>query len=270
MATYVVGDIQGCFSGLKTLLNVVSFEPEKDTLIAVGDLIGRGPESLATLDYLYSLGESFDSVLGNHDLHLLAISCGIRQAKPNDKLDSLLASPNLKTYIEWLRFKPLAMSLNNSTLITHAGLYPQWSIQQALALSHECCTQLQGDNWPAFLNNMYGNKPAKWSQKLTENDRWRFIVNAFTRMRYMVDANTLEFKCKDAPQHAPPSLIPWFTMANKQLLPEQKIIFGHWATLNGQTNQRQYVALDTGYIWKNSLTLLDINNSKKYSVSYQD
>ncbi|WP_340678477.1 symmetrical bis(5'-nucleosyl)-tetraphosphatase [Paraglaciecola sp.] len=270
MADYIVGDIQGCFDGLKKLLASVSFDPTKDKLIAVGDLVGRGPQSLETLEYLYSLGEQFDTVLGNHDLHLLAIYCGIRQAKPNDKLGKLLADKNIATYIHWLRGKPLALAIDDNTLVSHAGLYPQWSVQQALNLSAECSALLQSTSWQTHLAQMYGNKPDKWQVELSGNERWRFTINAFTRMRYMYDAQKLEFNCKDSPAKAPKNLSPWFEVSNKNLTDNTRLIFGHWATLAGQTNNRQFIALDTGYIWGQQLTMWQVQNNKKYSVSFQD
>ena len=147
MSTYIVGDIQGCFDGLQNLLKKVEFSPTKDHLIAVGDLIGRGTQALETLDYLYSLEDNFDTVLGNHDLNLMAIYAGIRKAKPGDNLDVLLTSSNIKNHINWLRGKPLALMAGPKTLVTHAGLYPEWSVKKALKLSIEVSDQLQGTYW---------------------------------------------------------------------------------------------------------------------------
>jgi bis(5'-nucleosyl)-tetraphosphatase (symmetrical) len=270
VADYIIGDIQGCFDGLKKLLTSVSFDPTKDKLIAVGDLIGRGPQSLETLQYLYSLGQQFDTVLGNHDLHLLAIYSGVRQAKANDKLDKLLGDKNIATYIHWLRGKPLALAIDDNTLVSHAGLYPQWSIKQALQLSDECSALLQSSNWQSHLGQMYGNKPDTWSVALSGDERMRFIINAFTRMRYMYDAKKLEFKFKDAPTLAPQNLLPWFDIPNKNLFDNNRLIFGHWATLAGQTNNKQFIGLDTGYIWGQQLTMWQVQNGKKYSVNFQD
>jgi bis(5'-nucleosyl)-tetraphosphatase (symmetrical) len=157
MPNYIVGDIQGCYSGLRALLKKAQFNPTKDKLWAVGDLIGRGPEALQTLRFLYALGDRFETVLGNHDLHLLAIYCGVRQAKPADKLDELLAAKELPGYIKWLRSKPLAIRLDQHTLLTHAGLYPLWSYEKALGLSLEISEQLSGKHWKALLQQMYSN-----------------------------------------------------------------------------------------------------------------
>lgn len=270
MAIYIVGDIQGCFSGLQRLLRKVDFSPKRDKLIAVGDLVGRGPEALQTLDYLYSLQDNFNTVLGNHDLHLLAIHAGIRQAKSSDKFDELLASPQLKNYINWLRNKPLALMADKHTLVTHAGLYPKWSTKKAVALSAEVSEQLQGKKWRDFLNVMYGNQPTVWSKTLAGPERLRFIVNALTRMRF-IDLNCeLNFSCKSSPYDAPSELIPWFKVENKKLKPSKKIVFGHWAALSGHTQNHQFCGLDTGYVWGQRMTLLDLSENRCYSVCYQD
>lgn len=270
MATYIVGDIQGCYSGLMRLLDSVAFNPQTDRLVAVGDLIGRGPQALETLQYLYSLGGGFTTVLGNHDLHFLAVFSGIRRLKANDKFDTLLADPELEKYVHWLRHKPLALALDAHTIVTHAGLYPQWSIKQALALSQEVSTSLQASNWQKVLKNMYGETPYSWNTSLTGLTRCRFIINAFTRMRYLRDATTLEFDCKVSPHIAPNTLYPWFNIENVNLSSEDRVLFGHWATLGGKTENAQFIALDTGYIWQQDMTMVQLENGKKYSVSYQD
>lgn len=270
MATYIVGDIQGCFSGLQRLLKKVAFSPINDRLIAVGDLIGRGPEPLKTLDYLLSLEDKFDTVLGNHDLHLLAIYANIRKAKTNDNLDTLLNSSALETHINWLRKKPLALMADTNTLVTHAGLYPNWSISKALKLSAEVSQKLQSSNWKEFLTNMYGNQPNIWHKSLVAEDRTRFIVNALTRMRFIENQNQLNFNCKMSPELAPADLAPWFKIDNLKLKPKQKVVFGHWASLNGNTNSLQFIALDTGYIWGQSMTLLNLSTGKIYSVKHKE
>lgn len=270
MADYVVGDIQGCYRGLTRLLEYVKFDPSHDTLIAVGDLIGRGPHALETLQYLYSLQGSFSTVLGNHDLHFLAVYSGIRKNKANDKYDKLLASSDVDKYVHWLRHQPLALTLDENTLVCHAGLYPQWSIAQAQALSDEVSANLQTDNWQSVLKKMYGDEPNRWDENLSGSKRWRFIINAFTRMRYMLDSHTLEFNCKDSPEKTPTRFRPWFSVKNTNLKPNDKVLFGHWATLAGNTNTDKFIALDTGYIWQQQLTLWKRQNGEKYSVAYQD
>lgn len=270
MATYIVGDIQGCFEGLQRLLKKVDFSPKTDQLIAVGDLVGRGLQPLKTLNYLHSLEERFDTVLGNHDLHLLAIYAGIRKAKPNDNLDKLLASSTLKTHINWLRRKPLALMADKNTLVSHAGLYPKWSLKKALYLSGEVSEQLQSKNWKSFVANMYGNQPAVWQKSLDGAERLRFIVNALTRMRFIKNQDELDFSCKMSPENAPSEVTPWFTEQNKKLKENQKIVFGHWASLNGNTHRKQFVGLDTGYVWGQNMTMLKLSSGELFSVKYHE
>jgi bis(5'-nucleosyl)-tetraphosphatase (symmetrical) len=270
MSTYIVGDIQGCFEGLQKLLKKVDFSPVNDRLISVGDLIGRGTQPLETLDYLHSLENSFDTVLGNHDLHLLAIYAGIRKAKHDDNLDTLLSSSKLKAHIDWLRQKPLALMADQNTLVTHAGLYPEWSVKKALKVSLEVSEQLQGKDWKEFLANMYGNHPSIWQKTLIGAERLRFIVNAMTRMRFIEAQNELDFSCKTSPDLAPDNLTPWFKVVNKKLKTNQKVVFGHWASLNGNTHHRQFCGLDTGFVWGQDMTLLNLSSGKIYSQKYQD
>ena len=267
MADYIVGDIQGCLSGLKDLLNKVGFTPGSDTLYAVGDLIGRGSEALDTLKYLYGLGDSFQTVLGNHDLNLLAIYCGVKRAKKGDKLDAVIASADFAKYCHWLRTKPLAMNINDTTLVAHAGLYPTWSFDKALELSAEISGALQSTQWQQLVKNMYGDKPNRWRDDLTGEARQRFIINAFTRMRFLEKDNRLDLNCKTHPSDAPKSLTPWFTIENPQLEAQQKVVFGHWAALDGDTNSEKFIALDTGYVWGGHMTLLRSDTQQQLSTS---
>ena len=270
MSTYIVGDIQGCFDGLQKLLNTVDFSPTNDHLIAVGDLVGRGSQALETLNYLHSLEDSFDTVLGNHDLHLMAIYAGIRKAKPNDNLDTLLASSTIKNHINWLRTKPLALMANPNTLVTHAGLYPEWSVKKALRFSLEVSQQLQGKDWKKVLANMYGNQPIAWQKTLLGPQRLCFIVNAMTRMRFIESKVNLDFTCKISPDTAPVNLTPWFNVENKKLKSNERVVFGHWASLNGITHLHQFCGLDTGYVWGQTMTMLNLSTDEIYTVNYQD
>lgn len=265
MPNYIVGDIQGCYTGLRKLLKKVQFDPANDKLWAVGDLIGRGPESLQTLRFLYSLGDRFDTVLGNHDLHLLAIYCGIRQVKPADRLDELLSAKELSDYIKWLRTKHLAIKLDEHTLLTHAGLYPLWSVEKALSLSAEISEQLSGKHWLSLLQQMYSNEPSCWNKTLQDIPRWRFIINAFTRMRYIENGCNLEFNCTTSPEFSPKDLSPWFRVPNKKLKMKQRVVFGHWASLQGNTQSTQFIGLDTGYVWGQTMTLLKLEEMVKIS-----
>ena len=253
MRNYVVGDIQGCYKGLLKLLVKAGFRPHKDKLWAVGDLVARGPDSLATMEYLYDLGPHFETVLGNHDLHLIACAYGVSRPKPQDKLEPLIQHKYFSRYIDFLLTKPLAIAPTQNTLISHAGLYPNWSISKALKLSQEIETQLQGEHIKKFLSNMYGNLPSKWHKNLEGYARYRFIINAFTRMRFVYKGTTLDFETKCHPKNAPSHITPWFKHQNSSLKSSQTLLFGHWASLLGEVPNSlpidaSVIALDTGYV----------------------
>lgn len=259
--TYVVGDIQGCLSGLRRLLDKVNFSPEKDKLYAVGDLVARGEDSLNTLRFLKQLGDNFSCVLGNHDLHLLAVVNHIRKAKKSDNLQPLLDAPDLTELVNWLRQFPLAQRISPQHVIVHAGLYPQWSTADLLSLSKEVSKHLQSDKYPVFLSSMYGDSPSAWSSSLKGEQRTRFIVNACTRMRFLNPDASLEFSTKCHPTQAPSSLVPWFKVKNPQLKKQEHIVFGHWAALCSETNSPNYIGLDTGFVWGQTMTLLNVKDN---------
>ena len=270
---YVIGDIQGCYKGLKRALKKANFKPNKDKLWAVGDLVARGPDSLSTMEYLYDLGPHFDTVLGNHDLHLIATAYGINKPKPQDKLDDLINNKHFLKYIDFLIRKPLAIQPVDDVLITHAGLYPKWSIKKALALSDEVQKELTGKKPQKFLTNMYGNTPNYWDNDFTGSERYRFIVNAFTRMRYLNMDYSLDFKNKCHPSDADKNIIPWFVAYNTKLKRNHTLLFGHWAALLGNLplttpNPSKIHALDTGFVWGNALTLLCLETNK--IIQYQE
>jgi bis(5'-nucleosyl)-tetraphosphatase (symmetrical) len=267
MNNFVVGDIQGCYKALKCLLKKAEFNPQIDKLWAVGDLVARGPESLSTLAFCQDLGPHFETVLGNHDLHLIAIAYGIRSPKPQDKLKSLLADKRFDSLIDWLKTKPLAVKPAKKTLITHAGLYPQWSMKRAIKESDRLQSVLQSSEAGALLQHMYGNTPNIWSKALRGAERQRFSVNAFTRMRYLQPNMALEFETKSHPSSAPSGLAPWFMFDNPKLTPNHRILFGHWAALLGQLPKKYHCAahvhaLDSGYVWGNSLSLYCLETNK--------
>lgn len=262
----VVGDIQGCLGGLQTLLAAVDFDPKLDRLFAVGDLVGRGSDSLGTTEYLMQLGDSFQAVLGNHDLNFLAVSQGFKQAKKSDKLDPLLESPKLPDIINWFRQLPLAHKINDDLYMVHAGLYPNWSPENLLAYSNEISEVLCSDQWQSLLKNMYGREPVTWSSSLSGIARHRFIINACTRMRYIRSGNKLDFDHNGHPKDAPEELTPWFEVSNPALNHE-RIVFGHWAALSGLTLSEQFIGLDTGYVWGQKMTALRLETSEFISVS---
>jgi bis(5'-nucleosyl)-tetraphosphatase (symmetrical) len=255
--TYVIGDIQGCYDGLLRILDKAQFDPSKDTLYAVGDLVARGEDSLSTLRFLKSLGNSFSSVLGNHDLHFLATLNHIHKAKKSDNLDPLLNASDVKELETWLRQFPLAAKLDKHTLIVHAGLYPSWSMKKALSLSNEVSDALKGPDYVNLLKTMYGNTPVKWSKDLSQEEQRRFTVNACTRMRFVTESGELNFDNKSHPDSATNDIKPWFKLQNPKLKAKQKVIFGHWAALSGETQSPQFVGLDTGYVWGQTLTLMN-------------
>ncbi|TDF38158.1 symmetrical bis(5'-nucleosyl)-tetraphosphatase [Alteromonadaceae bacterium M269] len=266
MANYIVGDLQGCCTPLKALLEGVNFKVGEDKLWAVGDLIGRGPEPVETLELLMSLGESCGVVLGNHDLHFLAVVAGIKKDKPANMFTPLLEHDRLNDFVDWLRNKPLAAPINNDIVMVHAGLYPNWSMKKLLKNSRKVEKALQSDQWHNLLSIMYGNEPAHWNEVETREQKLRFIINACTRMRYVTQDNSLELDTKLPPDQAPTGLTPWFEKVNPRLKEKQRVIFGHWAALEGVTNDSQYVALDTGYVWGGKLSMLSLEYQKLFST----
>jgi len=268
--TYVIGDIQGCYEGLRRILDKVKFNPDSDTLLAVGDLVARGEDSLSTLRFLKSLGNRFSSVLGNHDLHLLSVINGLRKAKKSDNLSPLLKANDLQELTDWLRQFPLVKQIAPNTIMVHAGLYPQWSIDEAVNLSDEVSKVLRANNYAEFLSDMYGNEPNRWDNDLQGKKRLRFVVNACTRMRFIENNNALDFEHKSHPgavaNSINSSLQPWFNVDNPKLDKNERVVFGHWAALSGQTQNRQFIGLDTGYVWGQSMTMLNLNSNELIQI----
>lgn len=266
MANYCVGDIQGCYDEFCYLLDEVNFDSTEDTLWLTGDLVARGPDSLSTLRLVKSLGESAKTVLGNHDLHLLAVAAGIKPAKEKDYLSSLLAAPDLNTLIAWLRQQPLLRQIDEHTLLCHAGIPPTWNLSSAFSAAAFAEEKLRSDNYLFYIENMYDSQPDLWNDNLSDIALFRYTLNALTRMRYVDKDNRLEFKHKDAPGTQPDNLIPWFTIDNDSLN-EQTIIFGHWASLLGNTNKKNRLALDTGCVWGNHLTFIRLEDRAYFTHS---
>lgn len=262
MTTYVVGDLQGCLQPLKCLLNDVGFNPQHDVLWSTGDLINRGPESLETLRFIYSLGSACVTVLGNHDLHLLAVANGTASPKGGDTLDEILAAPDANELLHWLRHRPLLHHEHGYTLV-HAGIAPQWSLEDAMARAREVESVLRSDNYGEYLANMYGNKPKKWKPELEGYDRLRVITNYFTRMRFCNERGKMDLGNKQGPQNAEPGTMPWFHVPNRKMR-DHKIIFGHWAALLGQTSRLNVYPLDTGCVWGEKMTLMRLPDEVIY------
>ena len=261
MATYVVGDIQGCFATLEALLGEVGFGAT-DTLWCVGDLINRGPDSLAVLRYARGLGERFVGVLGNHDLHFLAMVYGGHPHRPGDTLEALLAAPDCQQLADWLRHLPLLVEGDDGVMV-HAGIPHIWELATARANARELEGVLRGRAHRRFFETMYGNEPALWQADLAGMARHRAIVNYFTRMRLLAEDGRLEFAHKGQLDDLPPGYQPWFRYPSRI---DKTLYFGHWAALDGRTDTPRAVGLDTGAVWGRTMTAMRLDDGKRYSV----
>jgi len=266
MATYAVGDLQGCLQALQCLLKQVAFDPQRDRLWLVGDLVNRGPQSLETLRFLYSIRESLVCVLGNHDLHLLAAGRNIERLKKADTLREIVEAPDCAELLEWLRQQKLMhYDEQRNIALVHAGIPPQWSLRKALKCAAEVETALRDDNLlPPYLDGMYGNDPAKWDNDLKGVPRLRVITNYFTRMRFCTADGKLDLKSKEGLDTAPAGYKPWFQHKERKTR-DVKIIFGHWAALEGKCNEPGISALDTGCVWGGALTLMNVDSGERLS-----
>ncbi|MCY1277374.1 Bis(5'-nucleosyl)-tetraphosphatase, symmetrical [compost metagenome] len=271
MAVYAVGDLQGCLDPLKCLLERVRFDPARDRLWLVGDLVNRGPKSLETLRFLYSIRESLVCVLGNHDLHLLAVAHNIERLRKADTLREIIDAPDSAELLDWLRRqKLLHHDEERDIAMVHAGIPPQWTLKKALKRAAEVEEALQDDaRLPLFLDGMYGNEPDKWDKDLHGAARLRVITNYFTRMRFCRADGTLDLKSKEGLDTAPPGFSPWFSIPGRKTR-GQKIIFGHWAALEGNCHEPGLFALDTGCVWGGAMTLLNIDSGERHSCSCEE
>ena len=254
MTWYAVGDIQGCLEPLHRLLEAVAFDPLRDRLLAVGDIVNRGPDSLATLRWGYALGASFDTVLGNHDLHLLAVAAGVRSAHPKDTLDGILTAPDRDELLHWLRHRPLLIDAYTHVLV-HAGILPGWSLAEARRYAAEVESVLRTEPL-LLLRDLYGDTP-DWDTRLVGPPRWRAIVNVFTRMRFCDAAGRLDLRTKTGPELPPPGLSPWYTHPGRATR-DTALVFGHWAALNGADCGPNLFPLDTGCVWGGRLRLMNL------------
>ena len=259
---YLIGDLQGCCDPLQHLLDTLDFSPSRDRIHLLGDLVNRGPQSLAVLQRLEALGDAARCVLGNHDLHLLAVAHGVRKPGKGDTLDDILADPRRDALLDWLRHQRMA-SQACGWLLVHGGVIPQWSAAQTLALGGEIEALLRSPDIAAFLPVMYGNEPRRWDPALEGPDRWRFIVNTLTRMRLCSADGELELK-KDNPGEAPPGMLPWFAHPDR-LTRDTPIAFGHWSQL-GLVDTPLLLATDTGCVWGGSLTAVRVDGGRREVV----
>lgn len=257
MTTYAIGDLQGCHQKLLELLEHIRLEHPHAKLIFVGDLVNRGPDSLGTLRRIRALGATANMVLGNHDLHLLAVSQGIRKAHRTDTIDDILNAPDRDELLDWLRKRPLAL-FEEGHLFVHAGVLPQWSAQKTLDLAHEVEAALGGPDWVDFLRQMYGNLPAKWDEALQGADRLRCIINALTRLRFCSADGTMELAASKGVEIELPGYMPWFDVPGRRTQ-DVTVVFGHWSTL-GLTMRSNLIGLDTGCLWGGKLSAVRIED----------
>ena len=256
MASYWVGDIQGCDEPLGRLLEMIDFSPSRDRLVVLGDLINRGPSSLAVLRRLMALDGSVQCVLGNHDLHGLAVASGIRRSGSTDTLDEVLQASDRAACLAWLRQQALAL-WSDGVLSVHAGVLPSWSVTQTLALAHEVETVLRNPDWHEFLGQMYGNSPAAWHDDLKGVDRLRVVVNALTRLRFCSPSGEMEFNTKEGASSAPTGFMPWFEVPGRRTA-VITVAFGHWSTLK-QPARSDVWALDSGCVWGGCLSAMRLS-----------
>ncbi|HEY2275624.1 MAG TPA: symmetrical bis(5'-nucleosyl)-tetraphosphatase [Steroidobacteraceae bacterium] len=258
MTRYAIGDVQGCHEELRELIALLKFSPDRDRLWFVGDLVNRGPSSLETLRLVHALGDNAVVVLGNHDLHLLAVVHGIHRKKKSDTLEAVLAAPDRDQLLEWLLTRPLAHS-EAGDLMVHAGVVPQWTVALTLDLAREVESALVRDP-RALFEHMYGNEPDRWSPKLAGMERLRFAINVLTRLRVCTADGRVDLASKGEPPPPPSPLQPWFTFGTRASR-DARIIFGHWSAL-GLVQSHGVVGLDSGCVWGGALTALDLDGAR--------
>lgn len=269
MSTYAIGDIQGCYDELRRLLDKAGFDPTKDKLWCVGDLVNRGPDSLAVVRWIKALGERAVVVLGNHDLHLLAVALADARLGKKDTLDALLAAPDRDELLHWLRHRPLLHhSEKKQFTMLHAGLPPQWDLAQARACARELEDVLRGPDHVAFLRQMYGNEPGRWSDDLSGLERLRFIVNCFTRLRWCTADGELLLQEKGDLEQAGPDALPWFRVPGRRTR-DDRLLFGHWSTI-GFLAEHNCWALDSGCVWGGRLSAVRVRRKKSLTLIQLD
>jgi len=265
MSTYAIGDLQGCLGAFEQLLRQIDFKPSQDRLLLAGDLVARGPDSLGTLRKVYALRDSINCVLGNHDLHLLAVAHGAASLKKKDAdLQAILDAPDRVELLGWLQQQPLLLDIPDfNAVMTHAGIPPLWSLTDARDRAREVEAVLRSDQCHTFFAEMYGNEPAGWSDALTGPDRWRVITNHFTRMRFINLDGELELASKGEADDPPAGYFPWFDHPQRRDI-GVRILFGHWAALAGEVPLEGIEALDSGCVWDGYLTALRLDDLKRF------
>jgi len=264
MSIYAIGDIQGCFDDLLRLLETISFDEKVDQLWFAGDLVNRGPKSLETLRFIKSLGDAAVTVLGNHDMHLLAASCAGKISNKKDALLPILEAPDRDELIDWLRLRPL-FHFNDEFCLVHAGLPPQWDFKKTQKMAALAEQAIQSPDYKTFLQQMYGNKPNQWSSSLKGVGRLRFIINCFTRMRYCDAEGRLDYVHSGPPGSQPKKLLPWFEVPGRKNA-DMRIVFGHWSALGYYEGSNCY-GIDTGCLWGGQLTALKLGEQvERFSI----
>jgi len=266
MATYAIGDVQGCFEPLERLLDEIGFSPSRDRLWFVGDLVNRGPQSLEVLRFVKGLGAAALTVLGNHDLHLVMQAEGFGKASREDTLEAVLTAPDRDELLAWLRAQPL-FHVEDEWALVHAGLLPCWDVEQAQELGEEVSNQLTASTYREFLAHMWGSEPAAWHDRLSGWDRLRVVVNAMTRMRFVTPDGRMEFRApgaKGPPEKAPPGTMPWFAVPGRKSA-DHRIVFGHWSAL-GFRQMENVLALDSGCLWGGQLTAVRLEDRRVFQT----
>ena len=264
MARYVIGDVQGCWESLEALVAQMPIHPRKDQLWFVGDLVNRGPKSLKVLRRLMAAGRNAVCVLGNHDLHLLALAAGARRPQALDTVAQVLRAPDAADLIDWLRRRPLAHSDDGATLMVHAGVLPHWTLRQTLSLADALSVRLRSNHWKDFLNEMVVGGRPHWADGIAGQKRMRAALSVFTRLRYLDARGIPDFKNKLAPEQAA-GLTPWFDVAGRKTA-AQRVVFGHWSTL-GLMVRPNLISLDTGCVWGRQLSAIRLEDHKIYVQS---
>jgi bis(5'-nucleosyl)-tetraphosphatase (symmetrical) len=263
MAIYAIGDLQGCYSALRRLLDHCAFDPVQDRLWLVGDLVNRGPESLEVLRFVSGLGAAATVVLGNHDIYLLMVRAGQKRSDEDDTLTPVLNAPDCDELLYWLANRPL-LHVEGQHVLVHAGLLPQWTVPKAQALASEVERMLTGKDAKKFLTHLIGSRPDHWEDSLKGWDRLRVIVNSFTRMRFLTLDGRLSMRAKGSPENAPEGCLPWFALP-KRASRSHTIVCGHWSAL-GFYREEGLLALDSGYVWGGPLTAVRLEDGEVFQI----